>query len=94
MQTTTTALTVPLRGVREGNSYVMTVTGATQTVALEFQHVDGGSWFPLPGYSVTPAAGVIHGTFVAPCSRMRATVAAGQVTPWTVSWTKQTYEKF
>lgn len=94
MTTTTTELIVNLPHVRAGNSYFVAVTGATTAVALEFQHVEGGAWFPQPGFNATPSNGVIYSNVACVSPRMRVRAAEGQVAPWTVTCVKQVMDKF
>lgn len=90
MTTTTNASATTLLGLTEGNRYVLIVTGAESAVALEFQPVEGGAWFPFPGFNATPAAGVVSADFICPVSRMRVTIASAQVNPYTAIWVKAT----
>jgi hypothetical protein len=89
MQNTTTDLSMPLTEVRPGHRYTLAVTGATTAVSLEFQHVKEGAWFPQPGFTATPAGGVVFSEFVCITPRMRVNCAAGQVAAWTATWSKQ-----
>lgn len=94
MTTTSTDLIITLPNVRAGNSYFVAVTGATTAVALEFQHEEGGAWFPQPGFNATPSGGVIFSNIACISPLMRVRAAAGQVTPWTATCVKQVMDKF
>ena len=98
MQITTTAQTLPLTGMREGNRYFIVVTGVTSTLYLEFQHVTGGAWFSYTYPDATTfnaaAADVVVADIICPVPRMRLRLGEAQESAWTATWVKQTYEKF
>ncbi len=95
MQYTSQDQTVLLADIREGKKYLITVTGATSAVSLEFQHVKSGAWFVHPGFTATPSAGgVIMSEVTAPVARMRVSLASPQVTDWTVTWAPITQSEY
>lgn len=90
----TTDQSFSLFGVREGNSYFIVVTGAESAVEMEFQHEEGGAWFPHPDFSGTPESGVVKSHVLCFTPRVRLTLADPQETTWTATWVKQVFETF
>jgi hypothetical protein len=98
MQITTNEQILPLAGMREGNRYLIVVTGVTSALHLEFQHVNGGTWYDYAAQDATvfaaPGAAVVYADVICPVPRMRLRLVSSQETEWTATWVRQIYGTF